>query len=506
MEIKPGAKNFIMVLIAVSAILFLRELFFSSALLPTISNFILVLVLIFTYKLTTKYIYIQEQFKNQVDLVEQRESEVLEQQQALADREKAIEELESEVAEKMEKARNLHRKLLPDNIPEPGDLFISSYYQPAEYMGGDYYNVFQIDHGKMASFFQHYLVYYFDVAGHGLDSTLLAIFINETIANYFNLKHNAGEKVSPGELLNYVDQQYQKEGFPENYIVCLFLGLLDLNNYKMTYATAGLQFPVFAVKSSSEEEENPAQSNKVSELATGELPLSTGLGAIPDRPEKSFEITPDTNYFLGTDGILEQQGDSELYYEDKFNRVLHNYGHLPPAFLKDMLLADFANFRNHEPAGDDVTFLLLGRPQGKRKEWELDCSQEDEEMIENLRDFIVTNDDNLKAKKPESAKLSALSETLLDIIKNYREQEEECSLTVRGLKNSRYYFFKLQSERKNFSWREDIINEDRNLANRLSFLKEIKEKSPGELSQLTAGEIYASYDYFSNKINLLMKF
>ena len=55
-----------------------------------------------------------------------------------------IKDLQEDINIKLKKAQDIHKKILPKNLAEPSDFFISSYYQPAEYIGGDYYNIFKI--------------------------------------------------------------------------------------------------------------------------------------------------------------------------------------------------------------------------------------------------------------------------------------------------------------------------------------------------------------------------
>ncbi|MFO7818717.1 MAG: SpoIIE family protein phosphatase, partial [Halanaerobacter sp.] len=156
-----------------------------------------------------------------------------------------IEKMAEKQSANFAKARQIHQNSLPDSLPAEDDITMAAFYQPAEELGGDYYNVFKVDHGSMNVFFDQYFIYMFDVSGHGIDSAMLAIFINNTIEDYFKLQHEKGETVSPEKILSYIDKQYRAEEYPGDYLVCLLVGVLDLNSYEFTYSSSGFQFPFY---------------------------------------------------------------------------------------------------------------------------------------------------------------------------------------------------------------------------------------------------------------------
>lgn len=301
----------------------------------------------------------------------------------LESREKKIIELENEIKKKLKKARTIHQRMLPDQLIEPPGYFISDYYQPAEYIGGDYYNFFKIEHDLLDPFFDQYLLYMFDVSGHGIDSTLLSIFINESIENYFKLRHSPGEKISTAELLNYIDLQYQKENFPDDYLVCLFIGVLDQKKHILEYSSAGFQFPIYLFKSDS----------SLEEVDIGGLPISSALGAMTEnRIKKTITFSKNTTMMLSTDGLFEQSNGSEVYH-NKLIKLLKNYNFLPVSFLKDLICNDFYKFTKGMSAADDLTFLLLERPESKIISFDFESNSKNKNEAEII-EFLCKNVDS----------------------------------------------------------------------------------------------------------------
>ena len=115
---------------------------------------LLIILISLVILLGVKFLVYKNKFK---ELISERENS----SQILSEHQNKIKELEANIKRKLKKARNVHQRMLPDKLAEPDGYFISDYYQPAEYIGGDYYNVFKIDHGSMDAFFDQYLVYFF---------------------------------------------------------------------------------------------------------------------------------------------------------------------------------------------------------------------------------------------------------------------------------------------------------------------------------------------------------
>ncbi|WP_089759821.1 PP2C family protein-serine/threonine phosphatase [Halarsenatibacter silvermanii] len=363
-------------------------------------------------------------------------------QQQIESQNNEIAGLEEELDNKLTKARRIHQRLLPDNIPQPEDLFINTYYRPAEYTGGDYYNVFQIDHGAMSSLLNQYLIYYFDVSGHGIDSTLLSIFVNDAIESYFRLRHNPGEKVSTAELMNFIDHRYQEEGFPDDYLVCLFLGRLDLNNYTLSYTTGGLHFPVFRISPQKNTEEIP----------TGGLPISTGLGLQKDvRPLKQITLEKNDTLLLTTDGLLEQHREGEMYYDDRLEKVLNDCRNLPAPFLREALRQDFDDFNRGEPTDDDITYLALGRPGGKMQSWQLGG---DDKLKEKASEIVAFIDKGFGLK--DGAELQKLLTELTGSQKSLNEH----SAGIRAFKNDDYTLLELEDKAGSIENWKKLLNRD----------------------------------------------
>lgn len=391
-----------------------------------------------------------------------------------------IYELKSDIKVKLKKARNVHQQMLPENLIGPEDYIISDYYQPAEYIGGDYYNIFKIDHGTLDPFFEEYLIYFFDVSGHGIDSTLLSIFVNESIENYFRLRHSPGEKISTAELIDYIDRSYQEEGFPDDYLVCLFIGILDRKNNILNYSSGGFQYPIYKL----------SEESRVEEINIGGLPISSAIGTLKgSRVESKMKFKKNETMFLSTDGLLEQENETGIYYK-RLKQILKNYKFLPAPFLNDLIKDDFYNFTNNNPGDDDITYLLLERPEAELINYDL---KKDDNNIEEISSEILNFiNQNLDFK---DQKFKTFKRIILEVINS-----QNYLIKIKLLNSENLIMISFEKNKN----KKDIEK----LINKYSCLKLITTEESELLNleekKISYNQIYFSHNKNNNKIYFLI--
>ena len=251
----------------------------------------------------------------------------------------------------LNKASLIHEVNLPKNLPELEKLSFSSYYQPAEYhLGGDMYDVIEVDHGAMSVFFDHVVSYVVDVTGHGLDSALLSTFVKDSIDSYFMNKHNEGEMVVPSRIIEHLKTLFLQEGYPGDYFVTILIGVFDLNLQEFTYSSAGMQYPTLVIN---------RNNGKLKKLDCGGIPISS---AVPEEvmSYKDFNIKLDNEdiVVLYTDGIAEQRNEENEEYFARLLSALENNYNLSVTELVDMIVNDFDEFLGHNSLEDDITLLM----------------------------------------------------------------------------------------------------------------------------------------------------
>ncbi len=193
------------------------------------------------------------------------------------------------------------------------------------------------------------LVFYLsDVSGHGLDGAIMSVFVKNTIGSFLDLTPTA--RLTPEKILRYLAERYNRQNYPDDYFICIFLAVLELDTMELSYTGAGYQAPLLLRLGSGED----------NVLYSEGPPITTVLPTeMLDLREDVLTLTPGSTLLLSTDGLLEEEVDGCQYYE-QLNNVFFANSHLPPDQIVEVVRGDFCLFNNGFPQGnDDLTFLVL---------------------------------------------------------------------------------------------------------------------------------------------------
>ncbi len=246
-------------------------------------------------------------------------------------------------------AVKIHKRSLPESLPDTPNISFSSLYIPAEELGGDLFDAFKVENGLLDDYFEQYVCFIADVSGHGLDSAMLAIFVKDTIRSFFRLKHVPGQLLSPKEIMHFFIEQYLKEGYPDEYLVCLFIAVFDLKTKELTYCNAGLHTcPLLA-----------GNGDNIVELNRAGLPISAAIGAdLLIYEDSSLPLYPGMTLFIMSDGLPEQRSNNE-FYEDRLKGLLGGIYCMDPPRIIRRIQEDFTDFLRYEKIKDDITLVVV---------------------------------------------------------------------------------------------------------------------------------------------------
>ena len=206
---------------------------------------------------------------------------------------------------------------------------------------GDFYNFIQVEN--------HLIFYISDVSGHDLSGSMLNIFLKETINSYLISKNIPANEdlLNPANILNYINKRYSEETFPDDYFICLIIGVMDLETKNIKYSNAGIQTPPLLLK----------KGEGISSFSCGGMPIS--FVSFEDYDVCSFTFQKDEIFFINTDGLLEQSNSKELYGQQRLMELLAESRNQSPDQVIEKIYQDFKNFRGDIPVQDDITYLLL---------------------------------------------------------------------------------------------------------------------------------------------------
>lgn len=250
-----------------------------------------------------------------------------------------LEQLYRQLDEEIDKAWHIHERTLPTVLPRIEGVSLAAHYQPAQKLGGDFYNI--ITAGKKL------ILYLSDVSGHGLDGAVLSAFIKEAIDSYVSLR--PGE-IMPEKILGHLNRQYRNENYPDDYFICIFLVVLDLETMELSYAGAGFHEP-------------PRIHTAAGERFYLKVKSPPIAAAIPDDlmdfTTHYVSLKGGTTMLFTTDGLTEQTALKESY-GGKLDEVFFANSHLSAEEIVRVINEDFQHFTgDFQQWDDDITFLVL---------------------------------------------------------------------------------------------------------------------------------------------------
>lgn len=232
-------------------------------------------------------------------------------------------------------AHKIQQSILPQEFVLHSSCDIHAFMTPAKEIGGDFYDFFPLDSGRVA-----FLVA--DVSGKGVPSALFAMANQALIRGI-----SSGLCTSTAELLNKINVKCCKNN--ENCMfVTLFLAILDTKNGKLTYTNAGHTPPVVI---------DDKGSCSLLPL-TEDVPL--GISDDEDFSENTIDIKPQDTIFVYTDGVTEMMNSrGEEYGEERMVADLSTQAGKTLEEMGDHIYKKANEFADGVQQFDDLTYLLM---------------------------------------------------------------------------------------------------------------------------------------------------
>ena len=235
--------------------------------------------------------------------------------------------------EDLHTAQKVQESLLPTEYPYYDKIRINAYYEATSSLGGDYYDVLDYGNGKVG-------ILIADVSGHGASAALIVSMLKTIMISHIDEAPTPKKMV---ELLNFRMMNL----IPEDRYFTMFLGIVDINTGKMTYARAGHPYPMILRK----------DSGIVSRLdAKGDV-----VGLFPDITIEPGEVDlkPGDRLFTYSDGLFEITSDEgEMFGLDRLQKELEENSGMEGAALVDYLVKLTQSFSSLENLEDDVAILM----------------------------------------------------------------------------------------------------------------------------------------------------
>jgi serine phosphatase RsbU (regulator of sigma subunit) len=240
------------------------------------------------------------------------------------------------VEQEMRVAQTIQQASLPKEVPELEGWQINPYFQPAREVGGDFYEFFELDDGRVGFAVG-------DATGKGVPAALV---MTATCAFLGGVATSSG--ASPGEVLARVNEAVLTR-IPPNMFVTCFYGVLDPQSGTFTYANAGHNLPCCC------------HEHAVTELKARGMPLGLMPGMSYD--EKETILAPAECVLFYTDGLVEAHNPKdEMFGTPRLRSLLSERPEESGRSLSATLMEELERFTGEGwEQEDDITLLTLER-------------------------------------------------------------------------------------------------------------------------------------------------
>jgi serine phosphatase RsbU (regulator of sigma subunit) len=240
------------------------------------------------------------------------------------------------IEQELRMARDIQQASLPKQVPELEGWQINPFYQPAQEVGGDFYDFFELEDGRVG-------LVVGDATGKGVPAALV---VSATCSMLRAVAQALGSS-SPGEVLERVNETLFAR-IPPNMFVTCFYCILDPKSGSLKYANAGHDLPYLRPRGGDCEE-----------LRARGMPL--GLMPGMSYEEKEIVLDAGDSALFYSDGLVEAHDPQrEMFGFPKLRALVAEHG--GKQSLGECLLEELYSFVGEGwEQEDDITLLTLRR-------------------------------------------------------------------------------------------------------------------------------------------------
>lgn len=233
-------------------------------------------------------------------------------------------------------ARRLQRDTLPDLRKfESSPLRLSARYLSLDTVGGDFYDIVELENDKIGLFIA-------DVSGHGVAAALVTMMTKAAFRNHYR------DQEDPALLLKIVNESLCGMLENQGMYVTAFYCILNAEGI-LSYSSAGHPASLLVRKNE----------NRIYELIT-ENTFFLGVEPHWKYCSDSIRLQFEDRLFLYTDGLVEAKNRlGQFYGEGRLFELLLKKTNLSPDEFLETLLYDLHEFQNGRNAEDDIALLCV---------------------------------------------------------------------------------------------------------------------------------------------------
>lgn len=225
-------------------------------------------------------------------------------------------------------------KIFPP-FPEFKEFDIHAVMKPARQVGGDFYDFFMLDSGKL-------FIAIGDVSGKGISASLHMAITKTLLRSKCNIDHSAGEILTN---LNYELSINNDELF----FVTVFLGILDIKTGSFNFSNGGHNPPMLL--------KNKSSSINMIEDTEG---MALGVDENFKYRTKTIELGSGDKIFFYTDGATDAIDiDGKIFNEARLEKAFKYFQDQPLKECVESILKTIREYSKKTYQVDDITLMEL---------------------------------------------------------------------------------------------------------------------------------------------------
>jgi len=243
------------------------------------------------------------------------------------------------VKERMERdlqiGGEIQKYFLPKKIEKIKNFLLDPYYSPAEFIGGDYFDVVKMGKDK-------YGVIIVDISGHGSSAAIVMSVISFIF-------HSVIEKIkSPAKLMDILSSRLLQRLKAEKYATGIFL-IYDAKTGSFEYTNAGHNDPIVYNK----------KTGKIQEL-TGGKGMPIGVFEDAKFTNGKYKLLKGDILLLQTDGVYETMNEKRQQFDlERVKKILQAHAGQDPEAINKSIISEVSKFRGDKPQADDITIITM---------------------------------------------------------------------------------------------------------------------------------------------------
>ncbi len=231
-------------------------------------------------------------------------------------------------------AAEIQRMLIPQQMPALPFLDIAAAYLPCKEVGGDFYDIMQLDENR-------FIFIIADVSGKGIPGAMVVSNMQATLRG---LLQYSTDLLSVVKRLNETIIRTTISGR----FITFFIGLYDHRQSTITFVNAGHNPPLII-----------DDRGNIKELSTGGI----FIGFTPwEYQSETVAFNQGYTFVMYTDGLVESMNEREEEFGlDALKKIITSSHQNGSATLKDEIIRQVKNHIGTKPLEDDFTLMISRR-------------------------------------------------------------------------------------------------------------------------------------------------